>query len=95
MPSRKICPDCKVLVPQGKGGEKTLSQVFMIYHNIQLTGSLQMPMQILQGRTARSDLPVSNAARYKLGLQSEVLRNIDKHEKLPTHYLHVGQHVMY
>ena len=52
-------------------------------------------MQILKGRSARSDLPMSNAARNKLGLQPEVLRNIDKHETLPRHDLHVGQHVMY
>ena len=50
-----------------------------------LTGRLQLPMQILQGRSARSDLPVSNAARNQHGIQPEVLRNIDKHEKLPTH----------
>ena len=35
----------------------------MIYHNTPLTGSLQSPMQILQGRNARSDLPMSNATR--------------------------------
>ena len=59
-----------------------------------LTGSLQSPMQILQGRSARSDFPMSNAARNQLGIQPEVLRNIYKHEKLPTHDLHVGQHFM-
>ena len=60
-----------------------------------LTGSLQLPMQILQGRSARPDLPMSNAARKHLEIQAEVLRNIDKHEKLPTHDLYVGQHVTY
>ena len=38
---------------------------------------------------------MSNAARNQLGIQSEVLRNIDKYEKSPTHDLHVDQHVMY
>ena len=38
---------------------------------------------------------MSNAARNKLGLKPEVLRNIDKHGKLPTHDIHVGQHIMY
>ena len=52
-------------------------------------------MQILQDRSARSDLPMSNTARKQLGIQFEVLRNIDKHEVLPTHDLHVGQSVMY
>ena len=38
---------------------------------------------------------MSNAARNKLRTKPEVLKNIDKHEKLPTHDLHIGQHVMY
>ena len=38
---------------------------------------------------------MSNAFRNKLGHKPEVLSNIDKHEKLPTDDLHVGQHVMY
>ena len=52
-------------------------------------------MQILQGRSAISDLPMSNAARKQFGIKLELIRNIDKQEQLPTHYLHVGQHVMY
>ena len=52
-------------------------------------------MQILQGRSARSDLPMANAARKQLGIQPEVLRNIDKHDVLPAHDLHVGPSVMY
>ena len=52
-------------------------------------------MQILQGRSARSDLSMSNAARKQLAIQPEVPRCIDKHEVLPTHDLHVGQSVMY
>ena len=51
-------------------------------------------MQILQGRSARSDLPMSNAARKHLGIQPEVIRNIDNHEVLPTHDIHVGQCVL-
>ena len=51
-------------------------------------------MQTLQGRSARSGSPLSNAARKQLGIQPEVIRNIDKHEQLPNH-LHVGQHVMF
>ena len=38
---------------------------------------------------------MSNVARKQLGIQSEVIRNIDKHEQLPTHDLHVGQHAMF
>ena len=51
------------------------------------------PMQILQGRNARYDLP--NAARKQLGNQPEIITNSDKHAALPTHNLHVGQHVMF
>ena len=52
-------------------------------------------MQIHQGRNARSDLLMSNAARKQLGIQPEVVRNNDKHVVLPTHDLHVSQDVMY
>ena len=38
---------------------------------------------------------MSNAARKQLGIQSEVLRNNDKNEVLPTYDLHVGKNVMY
>ena len=52
-------------------------------------------MQILQGRSARSDLPLSNTDRKQLGIQPEVIKSIDKHEVLLTHDLHVGQNVLY
>ena len=67
----------------------------MIYHNTPLTGSLQSLMHILQGRNARSDLPMSNAARKQLGIQPEIIWNYDKHAVLPTYDLNVGQHVIY
>ena len=38
---------------------------------------------------------MSNAARKQLGIQPEVIRNIDMHEVLSIHDLHVGQGVMY
>ena len=85
----------KYFFNNAKGERKDFHKYLMSYCNTPLTGSLHMPMQILQGRSARSDLPMSNAARNKLGLKPEALRNIDKLEKLPTHDLHVGQHVMY
>ena len=67
----------------------------MIYHNTPLTVTLQSTMQILQDRNARSDLQMFNPVRKQLGIQPEVNRNIDKHDILPTHDLHVGQNVMY
>ena len=67
----------------------------MIYHNTPLSSNLQSPMQILQSRSARSDLPMSNAARHQLGLSPEHLRSKYKNEHLPSHDLHLRQHVMY
>ena len=75
--------------------KSVFTKCLMIYCNTPLTGSLQTPMQILQRRSARSDLPMSNVRRSKLGLKAEVLRNVDKHEKLLTHDLHIGQHAMH
>ena len=49
----------------------------------------------LASRSARSDLPMSNAARQQLGLQSEDLRKAEKHDHLPTRDYHIGQDVMF
>ena len=67
----------------------------MIYCNTPLNSSLQSQMQTLQSRSARFDLPMSNAARQQLGLQSEKLTNVNKNEHLPLHDLCIGQEVMY
>ena len=69
-------------------------KALMIYHNMPLTSNLQSPMQILQNRTARSQLPMSNSARRQLGLEAEKVRTNTKNEHLPLHYLHLGQDVM-
>ena len=66
----------------------------MIYRNTQLSSQLQSPMQILHSWTARSQLPMYNAAR-KQGLGPEQLRVKSKNEQLPTHDLYIGQCVMY
>ena len=85
----------KSLFYEAKEEGKDFYKCLMIYHNTPLTGSLQSPMQILQGRNARSDLPMSNVARKHLGIQPEVIMNNDKHSVLPMHGLHKGQQVMY
>ena len=85
----------KSLFHKEKEEGKDFFKCLMIYCNTFLTGSMQSPMQILQGRNARYDLPMSNAARKQLSIQSEIVRNTDKHSSLPTHDLHVGQQVMY
>ena len=52
-------------------------------------------MQILTSRSARSDLPISNAAREQQGIDCENLRTKYKNEHLPSHDLHLDQTVMY
>ena len=52
-------------------------------------------MQILQGRSVRSDSPMSNAAGKQLGIQPKVLRYSVKHEVLLTHDFHAGQSIIY
>ena len=52
-------------------------------------------MQILQGKNARFDFPMSNAARKQLGIQPEVIRKNDKHAVFPMHDIYIGQQVMY
>ena len=52
-------------------------------------------MQLLASRSARSNLPIQNAARKQLGLDCEDLRTKYKNEHLPSHDLHLNQVVMY
>ena len=67
----------------------------MVHRNTPLSSSLQSPMQILTSRSARSDLPMSNAARKQKGLDCEQLRTKHKNEQMPLHDLHLNQEVMY
>ena len=85
----------KSLFYKAKAEDKDLFKCLMIYCNTPLTNSLKSWMQILQNRSARSDLRMSNTARQQLGLQSEDLRKADKHENLPTYEYHVCQDVMF
>ena len=86
----EVCEECKCLFNKAKEEGKDLLKCLMIYCNTPITDSFQSPMQILQDRSATSDLPMSNVARKQLGIQSEVIRNSDNQEVLPTHDLHVG-----
>ena len=57
-------------------------------------------MQLLQGRTARSDLPMSHAAKVKYGLASghslpAPVKVQDKNERAQTHDYKLNQDVMY
>ena len=67
----------------------------MVYCNTPLSSNLQTPMQILASRSARSNLPMSNAARRQKGLDCKHLRAQYKNEQVPLHDLHLDQVVMY
>ena len=78
---------------EGSNYQKAL----MIYRNTPVDGILLSPMQTLQGRAARSDLPMSYAAKVKFGLangQPASLRP-EKNERALTHDYKLNQDVMY
>ena len=85
----------KSLFYKAKRRGKDLFKCLMIYPNTPFSGSLQSLMQIVQSRSTRSDLPMSNAARQQLCLQPEKLRNVNENGHLPSYDLHIGQDVMY
>ena len=64
----------------------------MIYHTTPLASTSKSPMQILQQRSARSQLPMSNVARRRLGIIAE--QQPSKNQHLPAHDFHIGQDVM-
>ena len=72
-----------------------IHKCLMIYHNINtpIESTSKSPMQMLQQRSARSQLPMSNAACRQLGIAVEQTTNKNQH--LPSHDLHIGQEVMY
>ena len=71
----------------------------MVYRSTPLNGSFQSPMQILQGRQAHTDLPMSHAAKVKMGINhisrptAEILHVKDKSLSAPTHDIPIGQHI--
>ena len=73
----------------------------MVYRNTPHNGSLQSSMQILQGRQACTDLPLSHAAKVKMGINhiprpsAENLQVKDKSLSSPIHDISIGQHVIY
>ena len=75
-------------------------KALMIYRNTPLDDNLLSPMQLLQGRAARSDLLMSYAAKVKHGLASghslpPPVKVQDKNERAPTHDYKLNQDVMY
>ena len=68
------------------------NKYLMIYHNTPLARTSKSPMQMLQQRSARSQLPMSNVARRRLGIVAE--QPTKKNQHLPSHDFHIGQDVM-
>ena len=72
--AEKFVQTVKSLFYRARGEGADMYNSLMIYHNMPLTSNLQSPIQILQDRTARLQLPMSNSARRQLGLEAEKLR---------------------
>ena len=83
--AEKFVQTVKSLFYKAREEGANLYKALMIYPNMPLASNLQSPMQILQNRTARSQLPMSNSARGQLGLEAEKLRIKTKNENLPSH----------
>ena len=69
-----------------------INKYLMIYHNTSLACTSKSPMQKLQQRSARSQLPMSNVARRRLGIGAKQPPKENQH--LPLHDFHIGQDVM-
>ena len=69
-----------------------IDRYLMIYRNTLLASTSKSPMQMLQQRSARLQLPMSNTARRRLGIVAE--QQISKSQHLPSHDFHIGQDVM-
>ena len=69
-----------------------INKYLMIYCNTPLTCTSKSPMQMLQQRSARSQLPMSNAVRRKFGIIAE--QPPKKNQHIPLHDFHIGQDVM-
>ena len=85
----------KNLFYKAKEEGKDLFKCLVVYCSTPLSNTLWSPMQMLSSRSARSDLPIPNAARKQPGADCEDLRTKYKNEHLPLHDLHIGQAVMY
>ena len=69
-----------------------IDKYLMIYRNTPLASTSKSPMQMLQQRSARLPLPMSNVAKRRLGIVGE--QQSSKNQQLPSHDFHIGQDVM-
>ena len=84
----------KNLFYKAKDEGTDIYKCLMIYHNTLLESTSKSPMQMLQQRSARSQLPMLNAACMQLGTAVEQT-TANKNQHLPLHDLHIRQEVMY
>ena len=69
-----------------------MNKYLMIYHNAPLANTSKSPMQMLQQRSAKSQLPMSNTARSRFGIIAE--QSPKKNQHISSHDFHIGQDVM-
>ena len=67
-----------------------IHKCLMIYRNMPLASTSKSPMQMLQQRSARSQLPMPNAARRQLGIAVEQPSS-NKNQHLPSHDFHMDK----
>ena len=82
----------KNLFYKAKEEGANINKYLMIYCNTPLASTSKSPMQMLQQRSARSQLHMSNVARRRLAIVAE--QQPSKNQHLPTHEFHIGQDVM-
>ena len=99
--AEKLVGIIKNLFHKAKKEGQTPYTALMDYRNTSLNGSLQSPMQILQGRQTHTDLQLMHAAKVKMGINhtprptAEIVHIKDKSLSAPTHDIPIGQHIMY
>ena len=69
-----------------------INKYLMIYCNTPLASTSKSPMQMLQQRSARLQLPMSNITRRRLGIVTE--QQPSKNQHLPSHEFHIDLDVM-
>ena len=90
--AEKFVQIVKNLFHKAEEEEADINKYLMIYHNTPLASTSKSTMQMLQQRSARLRLPMSNAARRKFGIAAE--QQPRKNQHLPAHDYHIGQDVM-
>ena len=86
--AEKFIQIVKNLFYKAKDEGTDISKCLMIYHYTLLESTSKSPMQMLQPRSARSQLPMSNAACRQLGIAAEqTTANTNQH--LPLHDLQI------